>query len=80
MGVRVSANGTRLNQRDMRPSAARPVEVACHPLRFCPPIYPKLLQNRGLSVVVASSIGFKRLNSPLSRRLRGNMNLLFGRS
>lgn len=32
MGVRVPANVTRLNQRDMRPSAARSVEVACHPL------------------------------------------------
>lgn len=30
VGVHVLANVTRLNQRDMRPSAARSVEVACH--------------------------------------------------
>lgn len=30
VGVRVRANVTRLNQRDMRPAAARSVEVACH--------------------------------------------------
>lgn len=30
VGVRDPANTIRLNQRDMRPSAARSVEVACH--------------------------------------------------
>lgn len=33
MGVHVLSSITRLTQRDMRPSAARSVEVACHSMR-----------------------------------------------